>query len=156
MIRGEKKSLTRRISNSWKRKTNMYFFSLSLCSILGMNLFGCKFCKDIKVSHEVYLQTECSRKNFDSLLWATLTVFQVMKFIVVIKQVPHSSFCYPWDCLAMLSSISIWRKHIHTHMTFHVDTYSFFSENICPWLSLFSLLHGRIQSRFSSFSIIPL
>lgn len=38
-------------------------------SILGMNLFGCKFCDpDTGV---------CDRKNFDSLLWATVTVFQV-------------------------------------------------------------------------------
>ena len=40
-------------------------------SILGMNLFGCKFCDpDSGV---------CDRKNFDSLLWATVTVFQVTK-----------------------------------------------------------------------------
>ena len=38
-------------------------------SILGMNLFGCKFCDpETKI---------CDRKNFDSLLWATVTVFQV-------------------------------------------------------------------------------
>eukprot|EP00095_Tigriopus_kingsejongensis_P007143 maker-scaffold300_size216557-snap-gene-0.14 protein:Tk07143 transcript:maker-scaffold300_size216557-snap-gene-0.14-mRNA-1 annotation:"voltage-dependent t-type calcium channel subunit alpha-1g" len=37
-------------------------------SILGMNLFGCKFCDgDV-----------CDRKNFDTLLWATVTVFQVL------------------------------------------------------------------------------
>ena len=40
-------------------------------SILGMNLFGCKFCE--KVGDEVV----CDRKNFDSLLWALVTVFQV-------------------------------------------------------------------------------
>merc|ERR1711899_235308 len=39
-------------------------------SILGMNLFGCKFCDpETKI---------CDRKNFDSLLWATVTVFQVL------------------------------------------------------------------------------
>ena len=37
-----------------------------------MNLFGCKFCDpDTGV---------CDRKNFDSLLWATVTVFQVWTF----------------------------------------------------------------------------
>ena len=44
---------------------------ISIFSILGMNLFGCKFCDftgDVKI---------CDRKNFDSLLWATVTVFQV-------------------------------------------------------------------------------
>ena len=34
-----------------------------------MNLFGCKFC-DPETG-------QCDRKNFDSLLWATVTVFQV-------------------------------------------------------------------------------
>ena len=39
-------------------------------SILGMNLFGCKF-----VDPETGIS---DRKNFDSLLWATVTVFQVL------------------------------------------------------------------------------
>lgn len=38
-----------------------------------MNLFGCKFCETMKGSSDV----ECDRKNFDSLLWAIVTVFQV-------------------------------------------------------------------------------
>ncbi|XP_061166104.1 voltage-dependent T-type calcium channel subunit alpha-1H-like [Saccostrea echinata] len=42
-------------------------------SILGMNLFGCKFCKT-KPDGSRY----CNRKNFDSLLWAIITVFQVL------------------------------------------------------------------------------
>ncbi len=59
----------------------MYFLSLKLIfnsSILGMNLFGCKFCE------ETFSQTlnktlrSCDRQNFDSLLWATFTVFQVI------------------------------------------------------------------------------
>ena len=41
-------------------------------SILGMNLFGCKFCKITPNGVR-----RCNRKNFDSLLWATITVFQV-------------------------------------------------------------------------------
>ena len=54
------------------------FFSLLLLfififSILGMNLFGCKFC--IKLEDGSRL---CERKNFDSLLWACITVFQVL------------------------------------------------------------------------------
>ncbi|KAF7415260.1 hypothetical protein HZH68_003749 [Vespula germanica] len=54
------------------------FFSLLVLfififSILGMNLFGCKFCETMKGSSDV----ECDRKNFDSLLWAIVTVFQV-------------------------------------------------------------------------------
>ena len=37
-----------------------------------MNLFGCKFCNPETGN--------CERKNFDSLLWATVTVFQVVKY----------------------------------------------------------------------------
>ena len=44
-------------------------------SILGMNLFGCKFCR--KTSDQM---TSCDRKNFDSLLWAIVTVFQVFSY----------------------------------------------------------------------------
>ena len=40
-----------------------------------MNLFGCKFRKIEKINGEdVEVR---ARKNFDSLLWATVTVFQV-------------------------------------------------------------------------------
>ncbi len=38
-----------------------------------MNLFGCKFCQK-----EPDGSRRCERKNFDSLLWATITVFQVL------------------------------------------------------------------------------
>ena len=41
----------------------------TISSILGMQLFGCMFC-DPNTGL-------CDRKNFDSLLWATVTVFQV-------------------------------------------------------------------------------
>ncbi|XP_030839908.1 voltage-dependent T-type calcium channel subunit alpha-1I isoform X5 [Strongylocentrotus purpuratus] len=53
------------------------FFSLLalfifIFSILGMHIFGCKFCD--------YIDGEqvCDRKNFDSLLWAIVTVFQIL------------------------------------------------------------------------------
>ncbi|XP_014676246.1 PREDICTED: voltage-dependent T-type calcium channel subunit alpha-1I-like, partial [Priapulus caudatus] len=42
-------------------------------SILGMNLFGCKFCNKSPITGAI----KCDRKNFDSLLWALVTVFQV-------------------------------------------------------------------------------
>ncbi|XP_067128742.1 voltage-dependent T-type calcium channel subunit alpha-1G-like isoform X2 [Centruroides vittatus] len=42
-------------------------------SILGMNLFGCRFCKKIGDG-----SMQCERKNFDSLLWAIVTVFQIL------------------------------------------------------------------------------
>lgn len=51
------------------------------CSILGMNLFGCKFCTKNgpgpPTDESSYDDSECDRKNFDSLLWALVTVFQV-------------------------------------------------------------------------------
>uniref|UniRef100_A0A2S2PYV7 Voltage-dependent T-type calcium channel subunit alpha-1H n=1 Tax=Sipha flava TaxID=143950 RepID=A0A2S2PYV7_9HEMI len=57
------------------------FFSLLILfififSILGMNLFGCKFCsrKNDGTENDV----ACDRKNFDSLLWALVTVFQIL------------------------------------------------------------------------------
>jgi len=64
----------------WEIMTTFFQFSPisppfpNICySILGMNLFGCKFCR------KSYDQKEsCDRKNFDSLLWAIVTVFQVL------------------------------------------------------------------------------
>ncbi|CAG4983343.1 unnamed protein product [Colias eurytheme] len=57
------------------------FFSLLVLfififSILGMNLFGCKFCKKDEDG-----DLDCDRKNFDTLLWAFVTVFQFCKFV---------------------------------------------------------------------------
>ena len=51
----------------------LFIFPFTLFSILGMNLFGCKFCERDADG----LKMNCDRKNFDSLLWATVTVFQV-------------------------------------------------------------------------------
>lgn len=45
-----------------------------IISILGMNLFGCKFCEEKEDGKE------CDRKNFDTLLWSLVTVFQVSDF----------------------------------------------------------------------------
>lgn len=58
-----------------------------------MNLFGCKFCKNEDTFAEksnggydstlatsqsfIGIAKRCERKNFDSLLWALVTVFQV-------------------------------------------------------------------------------
>lgn len=47
----------------------------SVHSILGMNLFGCKFCERDDNGEGI----DCDRKNFDSLLWALVTVFQVLE-----------------------------------------------------------------------------
>jgi len=68
------------------RGNSLTRIACSLCSILGMTLFGGKFCvtKDQhqrqcncdEISSEADL-CRCERKNFDSLLWAIVTVFQV-------------------------------------------------------------------------------
>ena len=46
-------------------------------SVLGMNIFGCKFCWD-ELLPDGSTERYCDRRNFDSLLWATVTVFQVL------------------------------------------------------------------------------
>ena len=51
----------------------LLFLFIFIFSILGMHLFGCKFCWIDKHS-----ETECDRANFDSLLWAIVTVFQIL------------------------------------------------------------------------------
>jgi voltage-dependent calcium channel T type alpha-1G len=51
---------------------NLKIKLMSSFSILGMNLFGCKFCED-RDDEKV-----CDRKNFDTLLWSLVTVFQVI------------------------------------------------------------------------------
>jgi len=65
-------------------RPNKWSFVFLFVSILGMNLFGGKFCSLKTNSHRLCNCSEvmaglceCSRKNFDSLLWAIVTVFQV-------------------------------------------------------------------------------
>lgn len=55
---------------------HMYLFCIPGCSILGMHLFGCKFTRLENGD------TVSDRKNFDSLLWAIVTVFQVSKMFL--------------------------------------------------------------------------
>lgn len=63
------------------------FFSLLILfififSILGMSIFGCKFCKDESYTAEKMCisnnDEDKDRKNFDSLLWSLVTVFQIL------------------------------------------------------------------------------
>ncbi|ESO03357.1 hypothetical protein HELRODRAFT_80461, partial [Helobdella robusta] len=57
----------------------MFFLLLVLFififSVLGMNLFGCKFCD---TRDQAKIHKGCKRKNFDSFLWAIITVFQIL------------------------------------------------------------------------------
>ena len=67
-----------------------------LNSILGMNLFGCKFCTTLKSGRR-----KCGRKNFDSLLWAIITVFQVLALwdrLLLERTMLDSLVCPPSSC----------------------------------------------------------
>lgn len=79
---------------------------VSLNSVLGMNLFGGKFCwkEDgssctCKESMDPSL-CECDRANFNSLLWALVTVFQVISLRTV--PFPISFFTLFWCHRVML------------------------------------------------------
>lgn len=50
-----------------------------------MNLFGCKFCRRNPIDNTV----QCDRKNFDSLLWALVTVFQVSVAWLLVAAIFH-------------------------------------------------------------------
>lgn len=59
-------------------------FSLRSSSILGMDLYGAKFCVHVTEMRDCTCREveegkwcRCERKNFDSFLWAVITVFQV-------------------------------------------------------------------------------
>jgi len=60
------------------------------CSVLGMHLFGGKFCRHIDDQHictcsEILdKKCTCNRKNFDTLHWSLVTVFQVCLIVVVV------------------------------------------------------------------------
>ncbi|XP_067277633.1 voltage-dependent T-type calcium channel subunit alpha-1H-like isoform X2 [Pseudorasbora parva] len=72
-------SLHRQLMVLMKSMENVATFCMLLMlfiftfSILGMNLFGCKF--NLKMENG---DTIPHRKNFDSLLWAIVTVFQIL------------------------------------------------------------------------------
>ncbi|OUC49924.1 transporter, cation channel family protein [Trichinella nativa] len=72
-------------------------------SILGMNLFGCKFCKQ-EMTADGELVKSCDRKNFDSLFWATLTVFQILTQedwnVVLFNGMAQTS---PWSALYFIA-----------------------------------------------------
>lgn len=61
---------------------------LFCCSILGMHIFGCKFSLKTEAG-----DTVPDRKNFDSLLWAIVTVFQVAQHAFLDSAV-LSSLCF--------------------------------------------------------------
>lgn len=96
-----------------------------------MNLFGCKFCETMKGSSDV----ECDRKNFDSLLWAIVTVFQVptkkkdtfprifsRAFLISLYSV-YYTYIYIYSCILTLLH-RIYLLYIHTLSTLSIYTYT--------------------------------
>ncbi|KAM7412341.1 hypothetical protein PAMA_022023 [Pampus argenteus] len=57
----------------FKDRNNVFYCIIIIISLLGMYLFGCKF--SFKT---VDGDTIIDRKNFDSLLWSMVTVFQIL------------------------------------------------------------------------------
>jgi len=55
-------------TKSWNKQIIPFLFST-----LGMHLFGCKFFNIDENGEKVV-----DRKNYDSLFWATITVFQIL------------------------------------------------------------------------------
>lgn len=90
------------------------FFVYVFCSILGMHIFGCKFSLKTEAG-----DTVPDRKNFDSLLWAIVTVFQVQMLYLnhnfsLNRCDPECvclSYLYPYVCVCATDSDSGGLEH---------------------------------------------
>lgn len=86
---------------------------LCVLSILGMHLFGCKF------ASERDGDTLPDRKNFDSLLWAIVTVFQVPRVTGAARvrgsQIPWVGVLTPVLCPQILTQED-WNKVLYNGM----------------------------------------
>lgn len=92
------------ILEPWDANRNIYLL-LFFCSILGMNLFGCKFCKTGPDGSRY-----CNRKNFDSLLWAIITVFQVLATASLTDKVVAMSLVdvvWPYMCIYIKQTVVV-------------------------------------------------
>ncbi|XP_054899986.1 voltage-dependent T-type calcium channel subunit alpha-1H-like [Poeciliopsis prolifica] len=56
----------------------LLFFIIFLFSVMGMHIFGCKIKGDMRETGSRNFDKIDARKNFDDLLWAMVTVFQVL------------------------------------------------------------------------------
>lgn len=75
-------------------------------SILGMHIFGCKFSLKTDTG-----DTVPDRKNFDSLLWAIVTVFQVLRPLV---QAATGQFFSLKTLCTCLDTVSQAYPHLYT------------------------------------------
>lgn len=90
-------------------------------SILGMNLFGCKFCDKTDGDDD----TQCDRKNFDSLLWALVTVFQVkMQNWIIFNNYNYIIHTYTRKPKTKPKQRQNTHQHSHTHLLNHTHTYT--------------------------------
>lgn len=104
-----------------------------------MNLFGCKFCDQNNSGDET-----CDRKNFDSLLWALVTVFQVLVYKCVLSignsavqsSLKHlysietytsvSLVCHCWQYIFIFYKILLWFYPHNCFSSSVVDQYEHF------------------------------
>lgn len=99
-----------------------------------MHLFGCKFCDKSDSGDDD--DTECDRKNFDTLLWSVVTCFQV---------------CVSGE-IAKLNNFP--KTNLHTHIQMHTHTqhtertqfikiHAFIHDNKCAEINLSSANIGQ-------------
>lgn len=88
---------------------------LLLCfSILGMHIFGCKFSLRTETG-----DTVPDRKNFDSLLWAIVTVFQVINMSLAHK---HAS-TYLYITALLMIYVSLYMQMTCTYFLKYISAY---------------------------------
>ncbi|XP_026034808.1 voltage-dependent T-type calcium channel subunit alpha-1H-like isoform X2 [Astatotilapia calliptera] len=117
----------------------LMLFVIFIFSIVGMHLFGCKF-----HFRSIYNETADDRKNFDSLLWSMVTVFQILTQddwnVVLYNAVAATS---PWAAIYFIAII-VFGKNVLLNVLVGIGVDSFQarpSENIhqdssrCPSLA---------------------
>ncbi|CAK6982855.1 voltage-dependent T-type calcium channel subunit alpha-1H-like, partial [Scomber scombrus] len=91
----------------FKDKNNIFDFVIVMISVLGMHMFGCKF--SFKSEHGDIIT---DRKNFDSLLWSMVTVFQILTLedwnFVLYNAMASTS---PWSAFYFVALI-MFGKHV--------------------------------------------
>ncbi|CAK6982852.1 voltage-dependent T-type calcium channel subunit alpha-1H-like [Scomber scombrus] len=91
----------------FKDKNNIFDFVIVIISVLGMHMFGCKF--SFKSEHGDIIT---DRKNFDSLLWSMVTVFQILTLedwnFVLYNAMASTS---PWSAFYFVALI-MFGKHV--------------------------------------------
>lgn len=111
-------------------------------SILGMNLFGCKFC------HMDNGKQKCDRKNFDSLLWALITVFQVFPSFYCRVEGEHLEAFY-----LLTQLYRMWRYHKRYENMFNTELLEqnhieHSMEHACTWCLSYLLTSPKVFTSY--------